>query len=84
MAQTKVKRKRISYSIRQKKEVVTYAKEHGRNQAAKYFEVDRSMVGRWVTASTSWTTETNKKINGLVLSKKLFIQKLKRNFMSEL
>ena len=41
--------------------MVIYAKEHGRNQAAKHFDLDRNMVGRWVTASTSWTNETNEK-----------------------
>ena len=48
-----IKRRRTSYFLEQKKEVVIYAKEHGRNQAGRYFDIDSSMVGRWVTASTS-------------------------------
>lgn len=49
--------RRSSYSINQKKEVVAYAKQHGRNKAAKHFELNGSMVGRWMKANTSWTTE---------------------------
>ena len=67
-----VKRKRISYAIEQKREVVAYAKEYGRNQAAKYFEINRSMVGRWVTASTSWTIETNEKSKRVSAGRKAF------------
>jgi Tc5 transposase DNA-binding domain len=53
-----VKIKRSSYSIQQKKEVVAYAKQHGRNKAARHFELNGSMVGRWMKASAKWTTET--------------------------
>ena len=52
------KRQRSSYSIDQKKIVVTYAKERGRNEASRHFELDASMVGRWVKASLNWTDET--------------------------
>jgi len=52
------KSKRTSYTINQKIEVVTFAKENGKNNAAKYFNVSRSMVGRWILASSNWTTET--------------------------
>ena len=41
-----VKRKRTSYSIEQKVQVVEYAKEQGNNKAAGHFNVSRSMVGR--------------------------------------
>src|SRR5688500_3747850 len=54
------KRKRTSYSLEQKMEVVTYAKQHGRDKAADYFGLNGSMVGRWMKASTKWTTEINK------------------------
>ena len=50
---------RTSYSIKQKENVVSYAKENGRNRAAAYFELDKSMVGRWVKASKNWTEEVN-------------------------
>ena len=46
-----IKRKRTSYSIKQKTQVITYAKEHENNKAAEHFDLNRSMVGRWVTAS---------------------------------
>src|SRR5688572_21021802 len=49
-----VKRNRNVYSIKQKKEIVEYAKQMGRNKAASHFELDASMVGRWVKASSGW------------------------------
>ncbi|GBC24355.2 pogo transposable element with KRAB domain [Rhizophagus irregularis DAOM 181602=DAOM 197198] len=52
------KRQRSSYSIEQKKIVVAYAKERGRNEASRHFELDASMVGRWVKASLNWKDET--------------------------
>jgi hypothetical protein len=67
-----VKRTRNSYTVKQKKEVVTYAKEHGRNQAAKHFNLNKSMVGRWVNASTSWTTEINEKVKRVGSGRKAF------------
>ena len=56
-----VKRKRTSYSIEQKLEVVTYAKEHGRNKAGQHFNLNPSMVGRWIVASSKWSIENNGK-----------------------
>ena len=56
-----VKNKRTSYSVKQKIEVITYAKEQGKNNAAKHFNISRSMVGRWILASSNWTAETNRK-----------------------
>ena len=50
--------KRSSYSISQKKEVVAYAKQHERNKAARHFELNGSMIGHWMKASTKWTAET--------------------------
>ena len=44
---------RNSYSIEQKRQVVTYAKENGKNEAARYFNLNGSMVGHWVKASKS-------------------------------
>ena len=52
--------KRSSYSIEQKKQVVTYAKSNGRNEAARHFQLNGSMVGRWIKASENWTTETRR------------------------
>ncbi|CAI2197719.1 11018_t:CDS:1, partial [Funneliformis geosporum] len=43
-----IKRQRASYSIEQKKTVVTYAIQHRRNAAGKYFELDQTMVWRWI------------------------------------
>src|ERR1044072_5934399 len=56
-----VKRMRNSYSVEYKKEVITYAKNHGNNQAARHFDIDRSMVSRWKSASSKWTEETKEK-----------------------
>jgi transposase-like protein len=56
-----VKRTRKSYSVEHKKEVIAYARNHGNNQAARHFDIDRGMVSRWVSASSKWTSETKKK-----------------------
>ena len=32
-------------------------KEHGRNEAARHFNLNSSMVGRWIKKSESWTVE---------------------------
>ena len=34
-----------------------YAKQYGRNEVAAHFDLDASMVGRWIKVSTSWSTE---------------------------
>ena len=67
-----VKRKRTSYSIEQKKEVIKYAKEQGNNKAAGHFNISRSMVGHWVNASSSWNLETNKKSKQVGSGRKAF------------
>src|SRR5690349_16444247 len=54
------KREHNSYTIEQKKEVVAYAKENGKNKAAAAFKLDPSMVGRWIKASKLWVTEIKK------------------------
>ncbi|CAG8848448.1 29165_t:CDS:1, partial [Gigaspora margarita] len=43
-----VRQNRTSYSVEQKKVVVSYAREYGRNKAEKNFNLDSSMVGRWM------------------------------------
>src|SRR5437588_4053166 len=45
---------RTSYTVEKKKEVTEYAREHGRNAAARHFKIDRTMIGRWVKASNTW------------------------------
>src|SRR6266498_5366831 len=52
--------KRTPYSIEQKKQVVAYANSNGRNEAARHFQLNGSMVGCWVKASETWTTETRR------------------------
>jgi hypothetical protein len=54
-----IKRQRSSYNIDQKRTVVTYAVLHGRNAAARHFELDKTMVGRWIKASENWSDKTN-------------------------
>jgi len=41
-----IKCKHASYSIAQKNQVITYAKQHRRNKAANYFQLDANMIGR--------------------------------------
>jgi len=67
-----IKRKRNSYSAEQKTQVVTYAKEQGNIQAAEYYNIDLSMVGRWVKASSSWSEEANLKKKRLGSGRKPF------------
>lgn len=52
-----VKPSRDSYTIEQKNIVINFAKQYGRNKAAAHFNLDASMVGRWVKASANWNSE---------------------------
>ncbi|CAG8543448.1 4169_t:CDS:2, partial [Scutellospora calospora] len=54
-----IKRSCNSYTIKQKKEIVDYVTKYSRNEAARNFMLDSSIVGRWVTASSSWNDEIN-------------------------
>ena len=67
-----VKRSRNSYSVEQKKKVVTYAKQHGRNKAARHFDLNSSMIGRWVKSSESWMTETSQSSKRVGAGRKAF------------
>ena len=67
-----VKRKRNSYTVEQKIQVIKYAKEQGNIRAAEHFNIDRSMVGRWVTASSKWNIETNEKSKRVGSGQKAF------------
>ena len=67
-----IKRQCASYTIDQKKTVVTYAIQRGRNEAARHFELDKTMVGRWVKASENWTDETNNKSMRVSSGRKAF------------
>jgi transposase-like protein len=52
MTQKKVGiRQRTSYSLEEKLTVVKYAQENGRNIAAKHFNLDAPMIGRWIKQS---------------------------------
>lgn len=66
-----IKRRRNSYSIERKQQVVNYAIEFGRNEAARHFELDNSMVGRWMKASKKWS-EKNKNIKKVGSGRKAF------------
>ena len=52
-----VKRRRNSYSVEQKKQIVTYARENGIIKAANYFELDKGMISRWVKLKEKWLRE---------------------------
>src|SRR6266542_7079296 len=66
------KRKRTSYSVEQKIEVVKYAEEYGNNKAAEYFDIYRSIVGCWIKASLTWNVETNGKSKQVGSGQKAF------------
>jgi len=52
---------RTSYSIEEKLIVVNYAQENGRNAAARHFNLNAPMVGRWIRQSSDWEKENKKK-----------------------
>ncbi len=66
------KRKRSSYSIEQKKEVITYVEQYERNKAAEHFQLNGSMVGCWVKASKTWTTKLSKNSRRIGSERKVF------------
>ena len=70
-----VQAKRTSYSGEQKKRVVDYTRQHRRNKAAKNFNLDRSMVGRWMKLSEDWAVETNNKSKQLGSGQKAFFSR---------
>ena len=68
-----------SYSIQQKMKVVNYALKNGRNEAARHFKLNGSMVSRWIQASNSgkWT-ETKRNIKKVSSGQKEFYSKAKK------
>ncbi|RGB23014.1 hypothetical protein C1646_775136 [Rhizophagus diaphanus] len=54
-----IKQKHSSYPVHQKNQVITYTKQYEQNKVARHFQLNASMIGRWVTASKSWNTEIN-------------------------
>ena len=73
-----VKRKRNSYTVEQKIQVIKYAKEQGNIKAAEHFNIDRSMVGCWVTASSKWNIETNEKSKRVGFRRKAFFSEAEK------
>ena len=69
-----VKRKRNSYTVEQKTEVVTYAKERGNIRVAEHFNIDLSMVECWFKASLSWSDKTNGRKSALILNENFVFQ----------
>jgi transposase len=65
-------RQRTSYSLEEKLVVVKYAQENGRNAAAKHFNLDGPMIGRWVKQSNKWEEENKKKKRAGAPGKKAF------------
>ncbi|PKB99106.1 hypothetical protein RhiirA5_430277 [Rhizophagus irregularis] len=79
-----VKRKRTSYSVEQKIEVIKYAEEYGNNKAAEHFDIHCSMVGRWVKASLTWNIETNGKSKRVGSGRKAFFPEAKKRLEVEI
>ncbi len=61
-----------SYSIEQKKEVITYAEQYRRNKVAEHFQLNGSMVRCWVKVSKIWTTNLNKSNKRVDSERKVF------------
>ncbi|EXX57682.1 hypothetical protein RhiirA5_441744 [Rhizophagus irregularis] len=74
----RIKRSRTSYSVNQKNKVITYAKQHRGNEAARTFHLNASMVERWVTASKSWDTEINQNCKRIGSGQKAFYPEAER------
>ncbi len=53
--------KRTSYSVEEKLTVIKYAQENGRNAAANHFDLNGSMIGRWVRKNNELEKENKKK-----------------------
>ena len=49
----KLTNNRKSYSIQQKINVINYALKNRRNEVAKHFKLNGSMVSRWIQANNS-------------------------------
>ncbi|CAB4442606.1 unnamed protein product [Rhizophagus irregularis] len=69
-------RERTSYSIEEKLIVVKYALVNGRNAAARYFDLNTSMIRRWIKQSDDWEKE-NKKKKHIGSGRKAFYPKAK-------
>ncbi|GET02369.1 pogo transposable element with KRAB domain [Rhizophagus clarus] len=67
-------RERTSYSIKEKLIVVKYAQINGRNAAARHFDLNAPMIGRWIKKSDDWKKE-NKKKKHIGSSRKAFYPK---------
>ncbi|CAB4429578.1 unnamed protein product [Rhizophagus irregularis] len=65
-------RQRTSYSLEEKLIVVKYTQENGRNAAAKHFNLDAPMVGRWIRQSSKWEEENKKKKRSETPGRKAF------------
>ena len=72
-----------SYTIEQKKQVINYAMENGRNEAARHFNLNNSMVGQWIKSSEKWVEKNQniKRVGSGLLGKKNFILLRKKNFI---
>ncbi|GES91510.1 pogo transposable element with KRAB domain [Rhizophagus clarus] len=67
-------RERTSYLIEEKLIVVKYAQINGRNAAARHFNLNAPMIGRWIKKSDDWEKE-NKKKKYIGSGKKAFYSK---------
>src|SRR5918911_2143724 len=66
------RRIKSSYSIFQKKTVVEFAKIHGRNEASRQFNLDPTMIGRWVKACEKWDESVKNKTKALGSGRRAF------------
>ena len=65
-------RQHTSYSLQEKLIVVKYAQENGRNVAAKHFNLDTPMIGRWIKQSNKWQEENKNKKRAGTSGRKAF------------
>ena len=73
-----IKCKKILYSIEQKIVVIKYAKEYRNNKVAGHFDINCSIVGYWVTVSSTWNVRINEKSKRVGSGQKAFFPEAKK------
>src|SRR6185369_7254571 len=67
-----LRRIKSSYKISQKKQVVEFAKIHGRNEAGRQFNLEPTMIGRWMKSSEKWDESVKNETKALGSGRKAF------------
>src|SRR3954468_2371831 len=66
------RRIKSSYTIFQKKKVVEFAKIHGRNEASRQFNLEPTMIGKWIKAREEWDESVKNETKAVGSGRKAF------------